>query len=81
MKQMKLLRALAADCRAHGAHDVARGIEGLANDVAELCAAIKAERAASDKGDSIAYFEARLRTTQALVKFQQADGHGVGVSK
>ncbi|MGE4408428.1 hypothetical protein [Pseudomonas sp.] len=79
MKQMNLLRALAADCRAHGEHDVARGIESVANDVAELCAAIKAERSASDKRDSIAYFEAKLRTTLALVKFQQANSHSAGV--
>ncbi|WP_282267741.1 hypothetical protein [Stenotrophomonas sp. PS02298] len=78
MKQMKLLRSLAADCRDHGEHDVARGIEGVANDVAELCEAIKAERAASDKGDSIAYLEARLRTTLVLTKFEQANSHGAG---
>lgn len=69
MKQMNLLRALADDCRDHGEHDVAKGIDTLANDVAELVDAVKAERAANDSGDSIAYLEARLRTTQTLVKF------------
>lgn len=69
MRQVNLLRALAADCRAHGEHEVAHGIDALANDVAELCDAVKAERAANDSGDSIAYLEARLRTTQTLAKF------------
>lgn len=69
MRQMNLLRSLAADCKDHGEHDVAKGITALADDVAELCSAVKAERAAADSGDSIAYIEARLRTTQTLVKF------------
>ncbi len=69
MKQMILLLALADDCREQGEADVARGILALADDVGELCEAIKAERAAHDSGDSIAYLEARLRTTRTLVKF------------
>ncbi len=69
MRQMNLLRALSADCRDHGEADIAKGIDELVSDVTELCESIKAERAASDSGDSIAYLEARLRTTQALVKF------------
>lgn len=69
MNQMNLLRALASDCRDQGEYEMARGIDHLANDVDELCEAIKAERAANSSGDSIAYLEARLRTTQTLVKF------------
>ena len=69
MQQMNLLKALAGDCREHGERDVADGIDALAADIAELCEAVKAERAANDSGDSIAYLEARLRTTQTLVKF------------
>ena len=72
MNQMNLLRALASDCLDQREHDMARGIDQLANDVDELCEAIKAERAANDSGDSIAYLEARLRTTQTLVKFTDA---------
>jgi len=69
MQQMNLLKALAGDCRDHGEGDVADGIDALAADIAELCEAVKAERAANDSGDSIAFLEARLRTTQAMVKF------------
>ena len=69
MQQMNLLKALAGDCRDHGEGDVADGIDALAADIAELCEAVKAERVANDSGDTIAYLEARLRTTQTLVKF------------
>ena len=69
MQQMNLLKALSGDCREHGESDVADGIDALAADIAELCEAVKAERTANDSGDSIAYLEARLRTTQTLVKF------------
>lgn len=69
MQQMNLLNALAGDCREQGDSDVAAGIDELAADITELCDAVKAERAANDSGDSIAYLAARLRTTQTLVKF------------
>lgn len=69
MQQMNLLKAIAGDCRAQGDDDVADGLDALAADIAELCDAVKAERVANDSGDSIAYLEARLRTTQTLVKF------------
>lgn len=68
MNQMSLLLSLADDCRDQGEHDVEQAIRALADDVRELCAAIKSERAAVG-GDSITYLEARLRTTQTLVKF------------
>lgn len=70
MKQLNILKALAADCRDHGETDIADGIDVLVADVTELVEAIYVERAASDRGDSIAHLEARLRTTQSLVKFQ-----------
>lgn len=66
---VKLLRALADDCRDAGDMDIAEGIEGIISDIAELCSAIKAERAAQSSGDTLAYLEARLRTTSTLVKF------------
>ena len=72
MKQIKLLLALAADCRDQGEPDIAAGLDGLARDVTELVAAIKAERAANDSEDSIAYLESRMRTSQALLKFAPA---------
>lgn len=70
MKQLEILKALAADCRDHGEADIADGIDALVGDVTELVESIRAERAAGDSGDSIAYLEARMRTTQSLVKFQ-----------
>lgn len=75
MNQLNILKALAADCRDHGETDIAGGIDALVADVTGLVEAIKAERAASDGGDSIAYLEARLRTTQMLVKFQEGKPH------
>ena len=69
---LKLLKALEEDCREDGALDVADGIAGIVSDIEELCAAIKAERDAVASGDTIATLEARLRTTQTLVRYAPA---------
>ena len=69
MRHMNTLKALVADCREQGENAIADGIAALADDITELCEAVKEERAASDSGDSIAYLGARLRTTAALMEF------------
>ncbi len=72
-KMLKVIRALADDCREQGDSEMAEGFTTLAGDVEELCAAVIAGREASDRGDTFAALDARLRTTSALLKFVDAD--------
>lgn len=72
VNKLKILRALAADCRDQGDHDIAEGIEGIIAGVVELCAAIKTERKAADSGDVIEHFSARIHTTLLLTLFHEA---------
>ncbi|MGV8955720.1 MAG: hypothetical protein ACOH2M_31795 [Cypionkella sp.] len=71
MKQVNLLRAMAADCKEQGDADIAKALNEIANDVTDLCHAVKAERKYSDSGDSIAYLEARIRTSQVMLQFSE----------
>lgn len=81
MRHMNMLKALIADCREQGENAIADGIAALADDITELCEAVKAERVASDSGDSIEYFEARLRTSAALIEFTAIPKRPAGIVK